>query len=230
MNKILIYLLFAINCILGQTIENRQKTIVPLDSTLGLELINVKANVINHNGKKEIQISKIDGEIEGETMVVLPEINFKDGTIELELSGEPAVDASPNMRGFVGVAFHVNPSDYSSYECFYLRPTNGRSDNQLQRNHSIQYVSHPEYPWHKLRKESPGLYESYSDLVPGEWIKVKIEVAGEKAKLYLHDADQPSLIVNDLKNKSSEGKIALWLHSSTLARYRNLVIKPDYKY
>ena len=227
MNKVLIYLIIAINCIAGQTIKGQNKVILSLDSSLGLELINVKADVVSHNSKKGIQISKIDGEIDGETLVVIPEINFKDGTIELELSGEPAADASPNARGFVGVAFRVNPSDYSSYECFYLRPTNGRSDNQLQRNHSIQYVSHPEFPWHKLRKESPGVYESYADLVPGEWIKVKIEVAGKKAKLYLYDAEQPCLIVNDLKHKNSEGKIALWLHSSTLARYRNLVITPN---
>ncbi len=227
MNKILIYLVIAINCIAGQTIKGQNKVILPLDSSNGLELINVKASVVVHDGKNGIQISKNDGKIEGETLVVLPEINFKDGIIELELSGEPAADASPNARGFVGVAFRVNSSDYSSYECFYLRPTNGRSENQLQRNHSIQYVSHPEFPWYKLRKESPGVYESYADLVPGQWIKVKIEVTGEKAKLYLRDADQPSLIVNDLKNKISEGKVALWLHSSTLARYRNLVITPD---
>jgi len=227
MNKILVYVVFAINCIVGQTTETQKKIVLPLDSSNDLELINVKANVVDHDGKKGIQTSKIDGEIDGETLVVIPEIDFKDGTIELELSGEPAAEASPNMRGFVGIAFRVNPLDYSSYECFYLRPTNGRSENQLQRNHSIQYVSHPAFPWYKLRKESPGVYESYADLVPGEWIKVKIEVAGKKAKLYLHDADQPCLIVNDLLNKSSEGKIALWLHSSTLARYRNLVITPN---
>ena len=156
--------------------------------------------------------------------MIIPETNFKNGIITIELTGEPAADADPKMRGFVGVAFRVNPSDSSSYECFYLRPTNARANNQLQRNHSTQYVSHPEFPWYRLRKENPGLYESYVDLVPGEWTKIKIEVAGKVAKLYLHDAEQPCLIVNDLKHEESEGKIALWLHSSTLARYRNLVV------
>ena len=78
-----------------------------------------------------------------------------------------------------------------------------------------------------MRKENPGLYESYVDLAPGEWIKIKIVVDGKTAKLYLHNAEQPSLIVNDLKHEDSEGKIALWLHSSTLARYRNLVVTPN---
>ena len=227
MSKTLISLLIAISCILGQTNENPEKKILTLDSSLGLELINVKADVVDHNGKKGIQISKIEGEINGRTLVIIPEINFKNGIIEIELTGEPAADADPQMRGFVGVAFRVNPSNYSSYECFYLRPTNARADNQLRRNHSTQYVSHPEYPWYRLRKENPGLYESYVDLIPGEWTKVKIEVAGKVAKLYLHDAEQPCLIVNDLKHEESEGKIALWLHSSTLACYRNLVVIPN---
>jgi len=169
---------------------------------------------------------KNDGEITGETLVIIPEINFKNGIITIELTGEPSAEADSNMRGFVGVAFHVNGADYSRYKCFYLRPTNARADNQLRRNHSTQYIAHPEYPWYRLRKEHNGLYESYVDLVPGEWTKIKIEVADKVAKLYVHDAEQPSLIINDLKHEESEGKIALWLHSSTLARYRNLVVTP----
>ena len=128
------------------------------------------------------------------------------------------------MRGFVGVAFRVDPSDYSIYECFYLRPTNARANNQVRRNHSTQYISHPEYPWHRLRKEFPKKYESYVDLEPGKWTKLKIEVDESTAKFFVHDAAQPCLIVNDLKHEIKEGKIALWLHSSTLARYSNLVV------
>jgi hypothetical protein len=224
MHKTLISLLITISCIFGQTTGDPDKKSLPLNSITGLELINVKADVVDHNGKEGIQISKIEGEITGETLVIIPEINFKDGIITIELTGEPAANADPQMRGFVGVAFRVNPSDYSSYECFYLRPMNARANNQLQRNHSTQYISHPEFPWYKLRNDNPGLYESYVDLVPGEWTKIKIEVDGKVAKLYLHDAEEPCLIVKDLKHEESAGKIALWLHSSTLARYRNLVV------
>ena len=133
-------------------------------------------------------------------------------------------DAAPSMRGFVGVAFRIDPEDPDRYECFYVRPTNARSDVQLRRNHTTQYVSHPEYPWHRLREESPGGYESYADLVPGEWTSVRIEVEGTRARLYLHGSDQPVLIVNDLKQGTSAGRVGLWLHSSTVAHYRNLKI------
>lgn len=224
MKKILVSVLFVINIAFGQIAENKKKLLIPLDSKADLEIFNVKVEEVNDNGGKGIQVSKVDGEIEGQTLVVIPEIIFKNGIIEVELSGEPASDAAPQMRGFVGIAFRVNSSDYNSYECFYLRPTNGRSDNQLQRNHSTQYISHPEFPWQKLRNESPGVYESYADLVPGEWIKIMIEVQGTRARLFVNNSEQPSLIVNDLKHGESEGKLALWLHSSTVARFRNLIL------
>jgi len=227
MAKTLIVLLIATISVSAQNKQQDSKKIVALNSSEGLELINVKADVVKHDGKEGIQISKKDGEIEGETLVIIPKIRFKNGTIELELTGEPAPGSAPQMRGFVGLAFRVNPSDYSSYECFYLRPKNGRADSQLQRNHSTQYVAHPEYPWYRMRKENPGLYESYVDLVPGAWTKVKIEVLGKEAKLFIHGSEQPCLIVKDLKHEEIEGRIALWLHSSTLARYRNLVVTPN---
>jgi hypothetical protein len=35
--------------------------------------------------------------------------------------------------------------------------------------------------------------------MPGVWTSVKIDVHGEHARLYVHDQEQPTLIVNDLK-------------------------------
>lgn len=216
-------ILFAV-CGFAQEKTAVKKYSNPLDSANKLETVNVKAEPVVYQGKKGIEVTAAKGYKTGETLVVISGVNFKNGTIELELSGEPAPGVPPDMRGFVGVAFHVNPDDYSNYECFYIRPTNGRVDDQLQRNHSTQYISHPEYPWFRLRKESPGKYESYADMVPGEWTKFKIEVNGTKARLYLHGYDQPCLVVNDLKHGSKSGKIALWMHFTTLARYRNLVV------
>jgi hypothetical protein len=103
-----------------------------------------------------------------------------------------------------------------------LRPTNGRDEDQLRRNHSAQYVSEPDWPWHRLRKESPGVYESYVDLMPGEWTKVKVVVAGTDARLYVHGAEQPCLVVRDLKLGDSEGGLALWIGPGTEAHFANL--------
>lgn len=110
----------------------------------------------------------------------------------------------------------------------YLRPTNGRVLDQVRRNHSLQYISYPDYPWHKLRKEFPEKYESYADIGPGEWIKVRIEVKGTLARLFINDAKQPSLIVTDLKHgEALRGNVGLWIGPGTEAYFRNLIIRKD---
>lgn len=204
--------------------ESSNSNSFPLTSSDGLTLINVVASQSEYKEQKGIRVMKDKENVKDETLVILDDILFENGVIELELAGKRLEDTDKNMRGFVGLAFHIDTSDYHSYECFYLRPENGRAEDQLRRNHSVQYINHPDFPWHILREESPGVYESYADLVPGDWTKVKIEVSGKTAKLYVNDAEQPCLIVNDLKLAGKEGGIALWLHASTLAYFRNLKI------
>jgi hypothetical protein len=130
-----------------------------------------------------------------------------------------------NLRGFVGLAFRIS-TDRSHFECFYLRPKNGRAEDQLQRNHSVQYISIPGFPWQKLRSETPGKYESYVDLVPGQWTQVKIQVAGSRARLFVNGAEQPVLIVNDLKQTPANGSIALWVGVGTIAHFSELKVTP----
>ena len=51
-------------------------------------------------------------------------------------------------------------------------------------------------------------------------------MTGKQARLYVHGADEPVLIVNDLKRGNASGQVGLWLHSSTLAHFRNVRIRP----
>ena len=160
---------------------------------------------------------------EGGGIVVVQGSDFKDGTIEVDVAGKPRPGAVPDARGFVGVAFRV-AADLTKYECFYVRPTNGRSEDQVRRNHSAQYISMPEYEWARLRKEAPERYESYVDLVPGEWTKLKIVVKGLQARLFVNDAPQPILIVNDLKHGETQGQVALWIGLGSEAYFSNIRI------
>ena len=100
-----------------------------------------------------------------------------------------------------------------------------RAGDQFQRNHSTQYFSQSEFPWQRLRKENPGVYESYVDLEPGAWTRIKIVVSGTSARLYVNGADQPCLIVNDLKLGDSHGQVALWTGSNSEAYFSNLTIR-----
>lgn len=159
-------------------------------------------------------------------LAVVDGVEFGNGTIEVELAGTPAPGAQGGARGFVGVAWRLQ-DDNRAYDCFYLRPTNGRADDQERRNHSAQYISHPDWTWYRFRNETPSKYETYVDIVPDEWIQVKITVEGEKARLYVNGAEQPTLVINDVKSGAdARGKVALWIEGSTIGRFRNLKITP----
>ena len=196
-----------------------------LDSPEQLKLVNVKAKAVTFKGRKAIRIDDAAPPNLGDEgrLAILTKTDFQDGVIEVDLTGEPRPGAGEGARGFVGIAFRVSP-DQSRFECIYLRPTNGRAEDQVRRNHSVQYISMPGFPWHFLRKEFPEKYESYVDLVAGEWTKLRIEVRGEKARLFVNGVEQPTLLINDLKQGQSKGAVALWIGTETLAHFANLRI------
>ena len=103
----------------------------------------------------------------------------------------------------------------------------GRANDQVQRNHSTQYISYPDFPWQRLRKDDPGKYESYVDLEPGVWMKIRIMASGATAKLYVNGATQPTLLVNDLKLGDSEGGVALWLGPEAEGYFANLKVSAN---
>ena len=198
----------------------------PLDSAQGLVAIGGDVKVVTYRGQRAVQLTPAPGRMEadGDMVAILTGPEFHDGTIEIKVAGAPRTGAPADARGFIGVGFRVQEKG-SKGEYLYLRPTNARCNDQLRRNHSTQYVSAPDYPWERLRKESPGMYESYVDLEPGVWTQMKIVVAGTKARLYVNGAQQPALVVNDLKLGESHGQIALWAHSTTEAYFSGLSIQ-----
>lgn len=200
---------------------------VDLSDLASLEFHKTQGEWTSHQGSPGLRVTEpADERNNEEDKLVIIDVPFTDGAIEVELSGEPAPGAAGGARGFVGVAFHVQPGG-EAFEAFYIRPTNGRAEDQLRRNHSTQYIAFPDYPWHRLREETPGMYEAYSDLVPGEWTRYRVEVEGERARLYLHGNEQPTLLVNDLRLAGQGGAIALWIGPGTVAHFRNLSVMPD---
>jgi hypothetical protein len=201
----------------------------PLSSLQGLKLLNVEAEPVTYEGRKAIRVIEPrvqKGQATEERLAILAGTDFQNGVIEVDVAGKPGAGAFEGARGFVGIAFRVAP-DVSKFECIYLRPTNGRADDQVRRNHSVQYFSFPDFPWYRLRKEEPEKYESYVDLVPGEWTEIKIEVQGVRARLYVHGADQPTLLVNDLKKGESKGAVALEIGPGTEGYFTNLRISQE---
>jgi len=205
----------------------------PLDSDAALQPHGVMADRLVYKGQNAVRVRSLpsaDAAYDakksgtGGGIVILAGSTFHDGTIEVDAAGMPQANAPALARGFVGIAFRVPPGA-SKYDYVYIRPTNGRADDQERRNHSTQYASFPDFEWSRLRAESPGKYESYTDLVPGEWTHLKIEVNGVKMRLYVNGASQPTLLVNDLKLGDSTGGVALWIGVGTEAYFANLRLK-----
>jgi len=186
-----------------------------------LELHNVKSEAVNYNGKPAVRVDALPEAANGASYAILKGSRFHNGTIVVELAGKPAANAGPGARGFIGIAFRVQ---VNRFEYVYLRPTNGRADDQIRRNHSTQYASYPEFDFDRLRKEAPEKYESYVDLEPGVWTKYRIVIDGTKARLFVHEAAQPCLIVNDMKLGDSEGAVALFVGPGTEGYFASLKI------
>ena len=200
--------------------------VAPLDAqTVGqLEAKNATIAQVNFKGRAAVQVNAKEEAANATSYAVVKGSAFRDGTIEVDLAGQPAAAAGAAARGFIGVAFRIQAD--GRYEYIYLRPTNGRADDQVRRNHSTQYSSYPDFDFARSRQESPEKYESYVDLQPGVWTKYKIEIDGRKARLYVNGAEQPCLIVNDLRLDPQSGGVALWVGPGTEGYFANLKITP----
>jgi hypothetical protein len=186
-----------------------------------LEPHRVKVDTVDYQGKHAVKVVEDGTPPNGEAYAVVKGSTFHDGTIEVEVAGRPASGAVEGARGFIGMAFRVKDG---RFEYIYLRPTNGRADDQVRRNHSTQYSAHPDYPFSRLRQDSPEKYESYVDLEPGAWTPMRIVVKGTTARLFVHGAAQPALVVNDLKLGDSSGAVALWIGPGTEGYFTGLSI------
>src|SRR5258705_11875543 len=129
-----------------------------------LEAVNVSMSVQKLMGKEVVKVIKDSTVKESDepTFVKIKGIEFNNGTIEVKVLSRLLPNAPESARGFIGIAFRINDSN-SKFECIYIRPTNGRADDQLRRNHSIQYYSFPDYKFERLRKDAPGAYETYAN-------------------------------------------------------------------
>jgi hypothetical protein len=198
---------------------------IKLDNN-SLEAVQVYMSIEKMMGSEVIQVVKDSTvkAVDEPTFVKIKGIEFSNGTIEVKVLSRLLKNASEFARGFIGVAFRINDSN-TKFENIYLRPTNGRANDQVRRNHSIQYFSYPDYKFDRLRKEAPERYESYADMELDKWITMRIEVNGAQAKLFLGNNHQPSLIVNDLKHgANASGAIALWVDVGTEGYFKDLKI------
>jgi hypothetical protein len=213
--------IFAASHLFAQTPAHIQN--FPLRDTTGLIAPKVKAEAVKYLGRESVRIT-IAGE-DHEGLALLPGTDFQDGVIDADIALKTTPPPGVRYPGFIGIAFRVRP-DASHYELFYLRPGNSDAADQAMRNHAVQYASEPDFGWYRLRREWPWIYESHAELAMETWTKVRIEVAGRAAKLYLNGSAKPSLVVDGLKGEDLHGPVGLWSFTDEEAYFSNVRLTP----
>ncbi|MCP4458462.1 MAG: hypothetical protein GY816_10640 [Cytophagales bacterium] len=163
----------------------------------------------------EMNAEKSDG------LGILGDVEFDKGSIEVELLGEN----NPG-RSFIGIAFNIQND--STYEVVYFRPFNFVAEEQIRKEHMVQYIFHPEYTWRKLREERTGEFESKIPIPPNpdDWFKAKINISTEKAEVYVVGISKPVLVIDRLTTSKSN-EIGIWTGYGSSGRFKNLVLRDE---
>jgi hypothetical protein len=112
-----------------------------------LEIMNRTIKIVKEEQINFVQLS----EDKDEGLVWLPIKQFGNGIIEIEMRGKDVL-----QKSFIGIAFHgLNDS---TYDAVYCRPFNFFAKDSVRKIHAIQYISHPQYTWKKLREERNGKF------------------------------------------------------------------------
>ena len=146
-------------------------------------------------------------------------VDFSTGVIEVDLQGQDVF-----QKSFLGIAFQG--VDEKTYDAIYFRPFNFHAKDSVRHIHAVQYISHPEHTWKKLREEQTGQYEK--EIVnapdPNGWFHAKIEVDKEGfIKVYVNNFTTPSLTVKKL-NTRNNGLLGLWVGDGSGGNFKNLTI------
>lgn len=146
--------------------------------------------------------------------------DFHNGIIEVLIRGK-----NVQGRSFVGVAFRG--VDDRTYDAVYFRPFNFQADNDLSRSHMVQYISHPEFTWSRLREEHTDVYENPlpSPPDPDGFFKARLVIEKPEVRVYVGEETEPCLVVKELTDRVG-GRIGLWMGNGSDGSFSDLVIRP----
>ena len=163
-------------------------------------------------------------EFDENTYAKLIDSSFHNGVIEVKMLSRLLPDALDFARGFIGIAYRINEED-KEFESFYLRPTNGQTDDPVRKNRGCQYFSYPTYTFAYFRDNGISDYEGPANIDLNQWISLKAVIEDEKATFYINDEEKPLLVVDPMKHGSNaRGAIGLFVDIGTEAFYKDLKI------
>jgi hypothetical protein len=156
----------------------------------------------------------------GDGIAWVPGVTMEEGVIDVAVRGRDRPGQS-----FLGLAFRGQ--DDETYEAVYLRPFNFRSDDPARRAHAVQYISHPDHTWSRLRQEQPGRYEAPLDPAPEAeaWVRLRVVLDGSTVLVFVDDSPDPALVVDRIADRG-EGRVGLWVGNGSEGDFADLRITP----
>lgn len=157
---------------------------------------------------------------------IMPPVQLANGVVEVDLAARINGKGAPDVRGFVGLAFHIDDKA-ETFEAVYLRMTNGSKNTPpppAPRNaFAVQYISYPDRYWRKLRQEHPNVYEKAAPVAIEGWHRLRLEVAGSTMNAFVDG--EKVLTVNDVRFPNRKGRIGLWVDDGTAGYFSDLKVK-----
>lgn len=155
------------------------------------------------------------------------ERHFTNGILQVDLAARINGRGGPDVRGFVGLAFHLS-ADLSLYEAVYLRMSNGRLNvpppPAPRDARAIQYVAHPHFHFNFTREKFPGRYERGADVGIGRWHRLALDIDGPRLTARVDGVT--ALEVDDLVYAGRRGPVGLWVGEGTRALFSDFSAHP----
>jgi hypothetical protein len=201
------------------------------------ELHNVIGSVVDFQGKRVLKIERdlkalpfdeknLETTVDDRHYARLLGIDdFENGIIEVKMYSQIQNPSPyPPAAGFIGLYYRIKEDD-SEFESIYLRPKVGRINNQMARNHAVQYFSYPDFKFQTLRDKFPaGSFEGSAPVMLNEWITMRLEINGQTAEMFINDLKYSSFIVNKMLGKNKKGYVGLYVDIATTGYFKDLKV------
>jgi hypothetical protein len=160
-----------------------QTTEVPFDSSRWT-IDGPRAELVEHLGRHGVRL--------GDGSALLKDVQFQDGTIEVDVSGPSS--------GFAFLVFRATtPKDH---EDVYLRMAMSGTPDALQ--YMPMYGG--EGAWQLYH--GPG-YTASVVFDPAAWTHLRVDVAGRRATVFVGEATTPAMVVEELQGGNGPGAIGV---------------------
>ncbi len=154
------------------------------------------------------------------TFLLLPETRDP-VVIEAQIRARLLPDAPDYARGFIGLAWNVQPD---RFEAAYLRPANGTSYAPLppRNQRGVQYFAYPDAKFDRLRETAPGRYEAAADIRLDRWHHFRVSLA---AGVEIEVDGTPVLTLDHRLLPSGPGQVGLWVDIGTEGFFSGVTVR-----